>query len=171
MNGLSSEWAHLNELQSRYPGHESQYVYRRFVWLATIEAIGQHDDEFCRTRTSTPQIPSWLQPLIDRELHYADMQIQDRELSNYEANRAFAMVYKAWVLHAAFTIVYRTATQREEPAATPIRAYDRSAPFSLFTLLSPAHRRQYAAVVSSIAQLQPTVMQKEHWLQRGKALE
>jgi hypothetical protein len=169
----SSEWSHLSELQLKYPGHESLWMYRRFVWHVQIAAIQQHSakvDEAAATSatvgSSFPAIPAWLHPLIHRELSYADFQIADLELSNYAANRVFALLYRAWVAHSALTLIYQTRMRRHATTAAAEAGDD---PFPLMQQLSPPHRSWYLSILLPIFRIQPDLMQREHWKQRTLA--
>ena len=184
----SLEWSHLNDLQLKYPGHESLWMYRRFVWHAFIAAIQQHAVAAAAAAavaeppvaTSTapsapaaaaaagPSIPSWLLPLVHRELEYADFQVADVELSNYAANRTFALLYKVWVMHSALTIVYQQHMHAAAAPAAVNAATD--ATFPLFQHLSPPHRTWYLSMLHAVNRIQPDLMQRHHWQERTRAL-
>ncbi len=175
----SLEWSHINELQCRYPGHESLWMHRRFVWHAYVAAVQQHAQQAekevaastgsssssseVESESSFPSIPSWLLPLVQRELDYSDLQLSDRELSDYAANAVFASLYKAWVLHSALTLVYQGRMQQRQQAA------DSTSAFPLIQVLSPQHRTWYLSVLQPITRIQPDLMQRAHWKQRADA--
>jgi hypothetical protein len=181
----SLEWSHLNELQLRYPGHESLWMYRRFVWHVHVAAIAQHAEAAPHgamaeapssvspsspaipppASAAYPSIPSWLLPLAQRELSYADFQIADRELANWAENRVAALVYKTWVVHSTLTLVYRPTMQR----ASAMDDAEPAASFPLFPLLSPAHRAWYLSMLHALNSVQPKLMSREHWKQRTQA--
>ena len=167
----SLEWSHLNDLQCKYPGHESLWMYRRFVWHTFVESIAEHaavaegtGNSAVASSGAAPAIPSWLLPLVQRELSYADFQIADLELSNYADNARFAAVYKVWVLHAALTLVYRSRIETASAATTP-----QDASFPLFRHLIPAHRTWYLSMLQAVNKIQPQTMQRNHWKDRTDA--
>lgn len=166
----SIEWSHLNELQLRYPGHETLWMHRRFVWHTYIQALYEHDSNVqTNTNINTSSIPTWLEPLIHRELEYAEFQIRDFELSNHSENARFASIYKAWVLHTALTLVYRTQIEQGKDATITPPASPSNSSFPLIPHLSSPHRRWYHAVITAITQIQPTIKAHKHWEDRQQA--
>eukprot|EP00475_Leptophrys_vorax_P006981 TRINITY_DN14387_c0_g1_i1.p1 TRINITY_DN14387_c0_g1~~TRINITY_DN14387_c0_g1_i1.p1 ORF type:complete len:371 (+),score=85.96 TRINITY_DN14387_c0_g1_i1:285-1397(+) len=78
---VSQEFEFLDRLMEFYPGHESTWMYRRFLWL-TLSKLFPHENimDFAR-----------------REHDFALKHIADKDVENYESQRKFAFGYQLWI--------------------------------------------------------------------------
>eukprot|EP00455_Lapot_gusevi_P004665 TRINITY_DN11922_c0_g1_i2.p1 TRINITY_DN11922_c0_g1~~TRINITY_DN11922_c0_g1_i2.p1 ORF type:complete len:443 (-),score=45.40 TRINITY_DN11922_c0_g1_i2:41-1297(-) len=83
------EFDYLNVLLDHYPGHESIWHHRRFVYTYWIRFQAQHH--------ASQYDQTWLWSQSEKELNFAQQQANDDGVERYLDNRRFALAYLMWV--------------------------------------------------------------------------
>lgn len=79
-----NEWEYNNELLCDYPGHETLWMYRRFLYAFHLALMTQHTLH-CSHSNQQLQL-SWCEELMKRELSYAQHCINDVDIANHTEN-------------------------------------------------------------------------------------
>lgn len=94
-----AELQHAAKLQEYYPGHESVWSFRRFLFLLRVCMLAQHPSH------GGGGWESAVEAVALAEMGYAKACGDDCDSNNHVATRRFATMYNLWVIHVVWRVL------------------------------------------------------------------